>query len=116
MPKNPHSGNFWSTIEHTSSFTADSPDRSLASRFTVSLVSPIWRRKDTPWKEHWELVGLGALRLPFDSRLKSVAGGLGDGEGVGEVTGFGATERGHSLGKGGGEELLQADIGCLVSS
>lgn len=47
-------------MEHTRSFTADN-DRSLASRFTVSLVSPICRRKETPWKEPPELVGLGAL-------------------------------------------------------
>lgn len=58
---------FWSTIEHTKSLTADS-ERSVASRFTVSLVSPICSRKDTPWKELRELVGLGALGLPLDSR------------------------------------------------
>lgn len=30
-----------------------------------------------------ELVGLGAVWLPLDSRLQRVAGGLGDGDGVG---------------------------------
>ena len=94
-------------MEHTSSFTAER-DTSLASRFTVSLVSPIWRRKETPWKEPRELVGLGALRLPLDSRLYSVAGGLGDGEGVG---GAGGCDTGYNRGKGGGDELLQADMG-----
>lgn len=59
---------FWSTMEHTRSFTEDK-DRSLASRFTVSLVSPICSRKDTPWKELRELVGLGALWLPLESRV-----------------------------------------------
>lgn len=59
---------FWSTMEHTRSLTADS-DRSPASRFTVSLVSPICSRKDTPWKEPRELVGLGMLWLPLDSRV-----------------------------------------------
>lgn len=59
---------FWSTMEHTRSLTADS-DMSLASRFTVSLVSPICSRKDTPWKEPRELVGLGTLWLPLDSRM-----------------------------------------------
>lgn len=33
--------------------------------------------------EPLELVGLGAVWLPLESRLQSVAGGLGDGDGVG---------------------------------
>lgn len=68
-------------MEHTRSFTEDSV-RSLASRFTVSLVSPICSRKDTPWKEPREFVGLGTLWLPLDSRVYSGPGGLGDGDGV----------------------------------
>lgn len=54
-------------MEHTKSLTADS-ERSQASRFTVSRVRPICSRKDTPWKELRELVGLGALWLPLESR------------------------------------------------
>lgn len=67
-------------MEQTSSRTADS-ERSPGSRVTVSLVSPIWSRKETPWMEHRELVGLGAVWLPLDSWLQMVAGGLGDGVG-----------------------------------
>lgn len=33
-----------------------------------------------------EFVRLGAVRLPLDSRLQRVAGGLGDGDGVGGAT------------------------------
>ena len=67
-PPPPTHGTFWSTMEHTRSLTADS-DTSPTSRLTVSLVSPIWSRKDTPWKEPRELVGLEALWLPLESRL-----------------------------------------------
>lgn len=76
---------FWSTMEQTSSLTADS-ECSPGSRVTVSLVSPICSRKETPWMEPRELVGLGAVWLPSDSRLQRVAGGLGDGDGVGGAT------------------------------
>lgn len=36
-----------------------------------------------PWNDPREFVGLGAVWLPLDSRLQMVAGGLGEGEGVG---------------------------------
>lgn len=103
-------GTFWSTIEQTSSLTADS-DWSQGSRVTVSLVSPIWSRKETPWMEPREFVRLGAVWLPLENRLQRVAGGLGDGDGVGGAMWWvGAKkERGDA---GGG--LLSADIGCYL--
>lgn len=55
-----------------------------------------------------ELVGLGAVWLPSDSRLHSVAGGLGDGDGVGGAVD--GKNRGEAGGGGGGEELLSADM------
>ena len=69
-------------MEQTTSRTADS-EWSPGSRVTVSLVRPIWSRKETPWMDPREFVGLGAVWLPLDSRPQRVAGGLGDGEGVG---------------------------------
>lgn len=36
-----------------------------------------------PWNEPREFVGLGADWLPLESRLQMVAGGLGEGDGVG---------------------------------
>lgn len=69
-------------MEQTSSLTADR-DWSAGSRVTVSLVRPIWSRKETPWMEPRESVRLGAVWPPLESRLQRVAGGLGDGEGVG---------------------------------
>lgn len=66
-------------MEQTSSLTADN-EWSPGSRVTVSLVSPICSRKDTPWMEPLESVRVGAVWLPLDSRLRSMAGGLGDGD------------------------------------
>lgn len=87
-------------MEQTSSRTASS-DTSPGSRVTVSLVSPICSRKETPCREPLELVGLGPVWLPSDSRPQTVAGGLGDGVGGAWVW------AGH---EGGG--LLSADILC----
>lgn len=57
-----------------------------------------------------ELVGLGAVWLPSDSRLHSVVGGLGDGEGVGGAAA--GKNRGEAGGGGGGGVgvLLSADM------
>lgn len=77
---------------------------------TVSLVSPICSRKETPWSEPRELVGLGAVWLPLDSLLQRVAGGLGDGEGVGGEACW-EKDRGEA---GGGGGLFSADIGCYL--
>lgn len=52
-----------------------------------------------------EFVRLGAVWPPLESRLQRVAGGLGDGDGVGGAK----KERGDA---GGG--LLSADIGCYL--
>lgn len=96
-------------MEQTSSLTAES-DWSAGSRVTISLVSPIWSRKETPWMEPREFVRLGAVWPPLERRLQRVAGGLGDGDGVGGATWWGgAKERGDA---GGG--LLSADIGCYL--
>lgn len=60
-----------------------------------------------------ELVRLGAAWLPLDSRLQSVVGGLGDGDGVGGAVWWGIAEKGcGEAGNGGG--LLSADIGCYL--
>lgn len=57
-----------------------------------------------------ELVRLGAAWLPLDSRLQSVVGGLGDGDGVGGAVWWGIAGEGcGEAGNGGG--LLSADIG-----
>lgn len=98
-------------MEQTSSLTADS-EWSPGSRVTVSLVSPIWSRKETPWMEPREFVRLGAVWLPLDSRLQSVAGGLGDGDGVGGAAWWGRAEK--DRGEAGGGGLLSADIVCYL--
>lgn len=97
-------------MEQTSSLTADS-DCSAGSRVTISLVSPIWSRKETPWMEPRESERLGAVWPPLERRPQTVAGGLGDGDGVGGAAWWrGAKkERGDA---GGG--LLSADIGCYL--
>lgn len=60
-----------------------------------------------------ELVRLGAAWLPLDSRLQSVVGGLGDGDGVGGALWWGIAGKGcGEAGNGGG--LLSADIGCYL--
>lgn len=94
-------------MEHTSSLTADR-DTSVGSRFTVSLVRPICSRKDTPWKDSREWVGLGALALPLDRRPQSAVGGLAEGEGASGAAG--CTVMGNGLGKDGGDELPHEDI------
>lgn len=101
-------------MEHTSSLTADR-ETSAGSRFTVSLVSPICSRKDTPWKDSRECVGLGALALPLDRRPQSVAGGLADREGEGASGAAGCAGTGNGLGKDGGDELPHEDI-CTLSA
>lgn len=73
-------------MEQTRSFTAER-ETSPESRLTVSLVSPICRRKEMPWKDSLELVGLGAFTLPLERRLESVEDGLGDGGGPGGAAG-----------------------------
>ncbi len=98
-------------MEQTSSLTADS-EWSPGSRVTVSLVSPIWSKKETPWMEPREFVRLGAVRLPLDSRLQRVAGGLGDGDGVGGATCWGRAEK--DRGEAGGGGGLLSDIGCYL--
>lgn len=96
-------------MEQTSSLTAES-DWSAGSRVTISLVSPIWSRKETPWMDPREFVRLEAVWPPLERRLQRVAGGLGDGDGVGGATWWaGAKKCGDS---GGG--LLSADIGCYL--
>lgn len=67
-------------MEQMSSRTANS-DMSVGSRVTVSLVSPICSMKETPCRDPLELVGLGAVWLPSDSRPQTVVGGLGEGVG-----------------------------------
>lgn len=102
---------FWSTMEQTSSLTADR-EWSPGSRVTVSLVRPIWSRKETPWTEPRELDRLGPVWLPLESRLQSVAGGLGDGDGVGGAVGWGKAEKDRADATDGGLSL--ADIGCYL--
>lgn len=99
---------FWSTMEHTSSLTADS-DCSVGSRLTVSLVRPIWSKKETPWMDPCELERPGWP--PLDSWRQRVAGGLGNGDDMGGASGWRRLqeERGD---EGGG--LLSADIGCYL--
>lgn len=99
-------------MEHTSSLTADR-ETSAGSRFTVSLVRPICSRKDTPWKDSREWVGLGALALPLDRRPQSAVGGLAEGEGASGAAG--CTGTGNGLGKDGGDELPHEDI-CTLSA
>lgn len=98
-------------MEQTSSLTADS-EWSPGSRVTVSLVRPIWSRKETPWTEPREFDRLGPVWLPLESRLQSVAGGLGDGDGVGGAVGWGKAEKDRAEATDGGLSL--ADIGCYL--
>lgn len=99
-------------MEQTSSLTEDS-DTSPGSRVTASLVSPIWSRKEMPWNEPREFVGLGADWLPLESRLQMVAGGLGEGDGVGGAGWWGrAWNDLGEAGRGGG--LLSVDIVCYL--
>lgn len=110
--KKPFGFTFWSTMEQTSSLTEDS-DTSPGSRVTASLVSPIWSRKEMPWNEPREFVGLGADWLPLESRLQMVAGGLGEGDGVGGAGWWGrAWNDLGEAGRGGG--LLSVDIVCYL--
>lgn len=100
-------------MEHTSSLTADR-DTSEGSRFTVSLVRPICSRKDTPWKDSREWVGLGALVLPLDRRPYSVAEGLVESEAECASGAAGCAGTGNGLGKDGGDVLPKEDI-CTLS-
>lgn len=95
-------------MEHTSSLTAAS-ECSPASRVTVSLVRPIWTRKETPWTDPREPVGLGAVGLLSESRLQSVAGGLGDGVGGAACW----VRSGEERGEAGGGGLLSAILAPL---
>ena len=102
-------------MEQTSSLTA-ARERSPWSRVTVSRVRPICSRKDTPWADPRDRVGLRAHGLPLDSRPQSMeAGGLGDGEGVGgggAAPAAPAWARGDGRGRGGGGEADMAAERC----
>lgn len=82
---------------------------SCASMVTGSRVRPICRRKDTPLKDPRELVGLGALRLPLESRPDRTEVAGGESDGVGEEAGSGRAV-GSNLWDTGGDELLLLDI------